>query len=265
MIQGAVEFDVLEAYPEIIRECLESACLAQNTVDDLIVRHFDVAPSETREVRIARMGTRHDIVFFTQAHRALHHGRVGGVHPAGDVRRGYVLYGLGIIADRICAERLSHVAVEVYSQHGDIVTSFLTPVIPGATTLQRYGVLLSFVTMKPKRTKVPARKKNVERSRTKRFLYLWVPIICLVVIGFYASALDPPRPTGKVMKGSVAEIKRSSQQPGSVLYKIRLETGEVIEIAVPEKETPAGSEVMVEEYSTTFFKKKTYEIRKNHG
>jgi hypothetical protein len=119
--------------------------------------------------------------------------------------------------------------------------------------------------MKPKRTKVPAREKDAGKARMKRFLYLWVPIICLVVIGFYASALDPPRPTGKVMKGSVTEIRKSSQQPGSVLYKIRLETGEEIEIAIPEKEKPAGSEVVVEEYSSTFFKKKTYEIRKSHG
>ena len=57
------------------------------------------------------------------------------------------------------------------------------------------------------------------------------------------------------------EIKRSSQQPGSVLYKIRLETGEEIEIAVPEKNKPAGSEVMIEEYSTALLKKKKYEIK----
>lgn len=119
--------------------------------------------------------------------------------------------------------------------------------------------------MRPKKFRSPAGKTDAGKARMKRFLYLWVPIICLVVIGFYASALDPPRPTGKVMKGSIAEIKRSSQQPGSVLYKIKLETGEEIEIALPEKEKPAGSEVVVEEYSTAFFKKKTYEIKKAAG
>ena len=95
----------------------------------------------------------------------------------------------------------------------------------------------------------------------KRFLYLWLPIICLAIIGVYASALDPMRPTGRMIKGSVMEIKRSSQQPGSILYKIRLETGEEIEIAVPEKNKPAGSEVMVEEFSTVLLKKKKYEIK----
>jgi len=106
-----------------------------------------------------------------------------------------------------------------------------------------------------------ASKAQAEKARTKRFLYLWVPIICLVVIGVYALALDPPRPTGKVMKGSVMQIKRSTEQPGTVLYKIRLETGEEVEIAVPEKNKPAGSEVMVEEFSTVLLKKKKYEIR----
>lgn len=95
----------------------------------------------------------------------------------------------------------------------------------------------------------------------KRFLYLWVPIICLVVIAFYASALDPSRPTGKVVKGNVMEIKKSSQQPATALYKIRLETGEEVEIAVPENNKPPGSQVMLEEFSTTLLKKKTYEIK----
>lgn len=125
--------------------------------------------------------------------------------------------------------------------------------------------LLCFEIMASKKTRQPTRKTDAERSRTKRFFYLWVPLICLVIIGVYASALDSPKPTGKVMKGSVLEIKRSSQQPGSLLYKVRLESGEDIEIPVPEKEKPSGSEVMVEEYSTTFFKKKSYEIQKSQG
>ena len=107
----------------------------------------------------------------------------------------------------------------------------------------------------------PVKKAGADKARMKRFLYLWIPIICLVVIGVYALALDPPRPTGRVMKGSVMQIKRSSEQPGTVLYKIRLETGENIEIAMPEKNKPAGSEVMVEEFSTVLFKKKKYEIK----
>ncbi len=119
--------------------------------------------------------------------------------------------------------------------------------------------------MGSKKARQPARKTDAERSRTKRFLYLWIPLICLVIIGVYASALDSPKPTGKVMRGSVLEIKRSSQQPGSMLYKIRLEGGEEIEIAVPEKEKPSGSEVVIEEYSTRLFKKKSYEIRKSSG
>jgi hypothetical protein len=117
--------------------------------------------------------------------------------------------------------------------------------------------------MKAKKIKQPAKKTDSERSQMKRFLYLWLPLICLVIIGVYASALDSPKPTGKIMKGSVLEIKRSSQQPDSVLYKIRLENGEQIEIAVPEKDKTPGSEVMVEEYSTTFFKKRSYDIRKS--
>ena len=131
--------------------------------------------------------------------------------------------------------------------------------------LQSYVVLLCFVTMASKKSRQPVKRTYAEKARTKRFLYLWVPIICLVVIGVYALALDPMRPTGKIMKGSVLQIKRSTEQPGTVLYKIRLETGEEIEIAVPEKNKPAGSEVTVEEFSTALLKKKKYEIKEPVG
>jgi hypothetical protein len=124
-------------------------------------------------------------------------------------------------------------------------------------------VLLCFGIMASRKAGRPVKKAGADKARTKRFLYLWVPIICLVVIGVYALALDPMRPTGKIMKGSVLQIKRSTEQPGTVLYKIRLETGEEIEIAVPEKNKPAGSEVMVEEFSTALLKKKKYEIKES--
>lgn len=115
--------------------------------------------------------------------------------------------------------------------------------------------------MASKKIKRPVQNMHTDKARMRRFLFLWVPVICLVLIGVYASALDPPRPTGRVIKGSVTEIKRSSQQPASVLYKIKLETGEDIEIAVPEKDKHSGSEVMVEEFSTLLLKKKRYEIK----
>ena len=115
--------------------------------------------------------------------------------------------------------------------------------------------------MAAKNTKRPVKKAHADKTRMRRFLFLWLPIICLVVIGVYASALDPPGPTGRLIKGSVVTIKRSSQQPMSVIYKIRLETGEEIEIPVPENQKPAGSQVMIEEFSTTLLKKKTYQVR----
>ncbi|MBP1748680.1 MAG: hypothetical protein H6Q52_1219 [Deltaproteobacteria bacterium] len=115
--------------------------------------------------------------------------------------------------------------------------------------------------MAAKKTRKPVENVHSDQMRMRRFLFLWVPIICLVLIGVYASALDPPRPTGRLIKGSVIEIKKSSQQAMSVLYKIKLETGEDIEVAVSETNKPAGSEVMVEEYSTVLLKKKSYEIQ----
>ncbi len=47
----------------------------------------------------------------------------------------------------------------------------------------------------------------------------------------------------------------------SASYRIRLETGEEIEVSVPEKQKPAGGDVMVEEFKTALLKKTTYELR----
>ncbi len=130
----------------------------------------------------------------------------------------------------------------------------------GCITLQAYAVLLCFETMTARKAKKTVNAHS-DRSRTRRFLFLWVPVICLVLIGVYASALDPPRPTGRTIKGTVIEIKRTSKQPMSVLYRIKLETGEDVEIEVPEKKKPAGSEVVVEEFSSLLLKNKRYEVK----
>ncbi len=115
--------------------------------------------------------------------------------------------------------------------------------------------------MASRMTKKHVKNTNADKARMKRFLFLWAPIICLVLVGVYASALDPPRPTGRLINGSVTEIKKSSQQRSSVLYKIKLESGEEIEIPVPGKQKPDGSQVVIEEFSTALLKKKTYQIR----
>lgn len=270
MVQGTVKLDMLEGHSEIVCECLEGAYLIENDVDDLIVCHFYLTPAKTSEVRISRMGTCHNIVIHAQTNCFLHCGRIGRMQTAGNVRRRNVLDHPGIVADRICSIGFAHVAVEVHCIHADIVASFHAPVITDrcwrcTLSFAAFTIIHGFCyvvgAMAPGKTRQPAKRTDAEKARAKRFIYLWVPIICLVIIGVYASALDPMRPTGRVIKGSVMEIKRSSQQPMSVLYKIRLETGEEVEIAVPEKSKPAGSQVMVEEFSTALLKKKRYEIK----
>ena len=47
-------------------------------------------------------------------------------------------------------------------------------------------VLLCFGIMAPGKAGRPVKKAGADKARMKRFLYLWIPIICLVVIGAYA-------------------------------------------------------------------------------
>jgi len=119
-----------------------------------------------------------------------------------------------------------------------------------------------------KTTKGPARPKkggrkavDADRTRLRRFLFFWTPIICIVLIGFYATALDPSKPTGRTMEAIVTGKDGSATGPSatSSTYRIKLQNGEETALFIPEKQAPSPSgRIVVEEYTTTLFKKKTY-------
>jgi hypothetical protein len=112
-----------------------------------------------------------------------------------------------------------------------------------------------------KRDKKPVRAVD-DRARSRRFLFLWLPVIIVVIIAFYAVAMDPPQPTGRMVKAQVIEKDKSIQPQVPQFYRIRLENGEETSIAIPEKEDPRPlKDVLVEEHSTRFFKKKSYQYR----
>ena len=116
--------------------------------------------------------------------------------------------------------------------------------------------------MTTKKTTRSKRKKTADADsvRLRRFLYLWLPVICLALIVFYATALDPSKPTGVTAEASlVGKIKPAGAQSTSNIYTIKLGNGEETEIFIPEKKAPGpGGRIVVEEYATFIFKKKTY-------
>jgi len=116
--------------------------------------------------------------------------------------------------------------------------------------------------------KRPARSKkdgpkavNADKVRLRRFLFFWTPIIGIVLIGLYAAALDPSKPTGRTMEAAVIgkDASAAGQSAASATYRIKLQNGEETTLFIPEKQVPAPSgRIVIEEYTTTLLKKKTY-------
>src|SRR5690606_33962590 len=71
------------------------------------------AAAEAVEVGEGRMRADGDAVLLRHPDRAAHHDRVAGMKAAGDIGRGDELQHRGVVADRIGAEALAHVAVQV--------------------------------------------------------------------------------------------------------------------------------------------------------
>jgi len=92
-------------------------------------------------------------------------------------------------------------------------------------------------------------------------LFFWTPIIAIVLIGLYAAALDPSKPTGRTVEATVIgrDAAAAGQSAASATYRIKLQNGEETSLFIPEKQVPSPSgRIVVEEYTTTLLKKKTY-------
>lgn len=107
-----------------------------------------------------------------------------------------------------------------------------------------------------------------EQARYKRFLYLWVPVISIVLIFVYAAALDPSKPTGATIGASlIGKSTKEGTQPPSSVYRVLLDSGEETEVFIPENLVPPpGGRIFLEEHVTTLFKKRSYQyLRASDG
>lgn len=129
------------------------------------------------------------------------------------------------------------------------------------------GKTMAGKTKRSGRAKGQAKSADMDRVRLRRFLYLWLPLICIVLIAFYAAALDPPKPTGKTVEVALIGNSETGKTPSaSSIFRIRLASGEEAEVFIPEKKVPPpGGRIVVEEYTTWLLKKKTYRYLRTSG
>jgi hypothetical protein len=102
--------------------------------------------------------------------------------------------------------------------------------------------------------------QNAERRQGRRFLFVWLPIIIVVVLFFYASVFDPPRTVGQPVPGTSREGEqtRSGEATGKT-YMVVLDDGRMVKLDGSQMGSlEAGRRLLVQENVTLIFKRKSF-------
>jgi len=88
-------------------------------------------------------------------------------------------------------------------------------------------------------------------------LFVWLPVIILVILSFYVLVFDPPRPVGQPIPGTSRDSKqaRLGDSDGNA-YMVVLDDGRMVTIEGSlMKSLKAGRRVLVQENTTRIFKR----------
>jgi hypothetical protein len=110
------------------------------------------------------------------------------------------------------------------------------------------------------KVKGPSKYQNAERRQGRRFLFVWLPIIVVVLLFFYAFMFDPPRPVGQLVPGTSREGEqaRSGEVTGKT-YMVVLDDGRMVKLdSLQMGSLEAGRRLLVQENVTLIFKRKSF-------
>lgn len=110
------------------------------------------------------------------------------------------------------------------------------------------------------KVKGPSKYQNAERRQGQRFLFVWLPIIVVVLLFFYAFMFDPPRPVGQPVPGTSreGEQSRSGEVTGKT-YMVVLDDGRMVKLdSLQMGSLEAGRRLLVQENVTLIFKRKSF-------
>jgi len=109
-------------------------------------------------------------------------------------------------------------------------------------------------------SKGPSKYHNPETRQGRRFFFVWLPIIILVVLLFYAFVFDPPRPFGHPVPGTFKESEqaRSGEDAGKA-YSVVLDDGRIVKLEGAQMgPIESGRRLLVQENVTRIFKRKSF-------
>lgn len=110
------------------------------------------------------------------------------------------------------------------------------------------------------KSKGPSKHHDAETRQRRRFFFVWLPIIIVVLLCFYALAFDPPRPVGQPVAGTFRESDqtRSGEDAGKV-YPVVLDDGRIVKLDVSHMGSiKIGQRLLIQENETLIFKRKSF-------
>lgn len=108
--------------------------------------------------------------------------------------------------------------------------------------------------------KGPSQYRDSEKRQGRRFFFVWLPVIILVLLFFYVLVLDPPRPVGQPLPGTSRESEqaRLGESAGKA-YMVVLDDGRTVTLdGSLMRSLEAGRRVLVQENITLIFKRKNF-------
>jgi len=112
--------------------------------------------------------------------------------------------------------------------------------------------------------KGPSKYHNAGRRQGRRFLFVWLPIIIVVSLFFYASVFDPPRTIGQPVPGTLREGEQTgSGDATGKTYMVVLDDGRMVKLdGLQIGSLEAGRRLLVQENVTLIFKRKSFSFIK---
>lgn len=110
------------------------------------------------------------------------------------------------------------------------------------------------------KVKGPSKQHDAEKRQGRRFFFVWVPIIVIVILFFYAFVFDPPRSVGEPIPGTIKEAgKAGSGETDGKTYPVLLDDGRTVKVdSFQIGSLEPGKRLLVQENVTRIFKRKSF-------
>src|SRR4030043_277131 len=117
-IHFAVRFNMGHFHSMDFTKPIESPDLIDNIILQFIICAVDTSSTESKQIRITRMGTYAYVVLFRQQDGLVHHDRIATMPSARYISRGNIFHNLFVKTHFPCSKAFSQITIQINYLHG---------------------------------------------------------------------------------------------------------------------------------------------------